>query len=176
MGNLKMISKSVAMKSKVGEQSDHIKFAKVVTNKLAGSEMTTMLEQPARDDFATLAEYKTAMLEYLEKFTELTILGIQKKTGRTMPQDQKLALRNKATIAESETDAKATAVAEEPKKRRRRRRKRNKATIAESETIAAKATSAKATAVAEEPKKRRRRRKRRQKRKTSQTVTAELTF
>merc|ERR1712098_106406 len=130
------------------------------------------------DDFATLAEYKTAMLEYLEKFTELTILGIQKKTGRTMPQDQKLALRNKATIAESETiTAEATAVAEEPKKRRRRRRKRNKATIAESETIAAKATSAKATAVAEEPKKRRRRRrKRRRKRKTSQTVTAELTF
>merc|ERR1712058_219275 len=103
--NPKMISKSVT-KSKRDQQSNQTKFAKVLRKRITGCEMTTMLEQPARDDFATLAEYKTAMLEYLEKFTELTILGIQKKTGRTMPQDQKLALRNKATIAESETAAK----------------------------------------------------------------------
>merc|ERR1712098_803862 len=84
--------------------------------------MTTILEHPARSDFASLQEYKDAMLEYLEEYTELTIRDVERESGQAMPLEQQLALRKVAF-----TGATSSATAESKKRRRRRRKKGKRA-------------------------------------------------
>merc|ERR1712098_341062 len=102
--------------------------------------MTPTLDRPERADFATTAEYKTAMMQYLEKFAQLTISEAEQASGRSMNLWQKVAVKRQAIvafmsgsntgIAGKATSAKVKASKESKKQRRQRRKVKTKFTEA----------------------------------------------